>query len=180
MSQTTRERHSGRRPQRCVGRRRQQGAALVIGLILLLILTLLAVTGMNTATTELVMAGNEQYRNNASHAASTGIEEAIPGIGAVPTTLGAGPVKVGATPVPGSDPAAAVVDKYSTSTQYVGEETGLPQSSANKFVGLHYVITSTGTSARSAKDVQSQGVLVVAPAGSSGGDFGKTGKGLGP
>jgi len=179
MSQTTRERHSGRRPQQCVGRRRQQGAALVIGLILLLILTLLAVTGMNTATTELVMAGNEQYRNNASHAASTGIEEAIPGIAAVPT-VEAAPVTVAPTPVPGSDPAPAVADTYSTSTQYVGEETGLPQSSANKFVGLHYVITSTGRSARSAKDVQLQGVLVVAPAGSSGGDFGKTGKGLGP
>ena len=44
---------------------RQRGAALVIGLILLLVLTLLAVTGMNTASTELIMAGNEQYRQNA-------------------------------------------------------------------------------------------------------------------
>jgi type IV pilus assembly protein PilX len=164
----------------CPGRSRQQGAALVVGLMLLLILTLLAVTGMNTATTELVMAGNEQYRNNASRAASTGIEEAIPGIGAVPTAVGAGPATVASTPVPGSDPAAVVADTYSTSTQYVGEEMGLPQSSANKFVGLHYVITSTGTSARGAKDVQSQGLMVVAPAGSSGADYGRLGKGLGP
>jgi type IV pilus assembly protein PilX len=167
----------------CPGRSRQQGAALVVGLMLLLILTLLAVTGMNTATTELVMAGNEQYRNNASHAASTGIEEAIPAIGTVPTTVGAAPVSVPSTPMPGSDPAAVVAhtaDTYSTSTQYAGEETGLPQSSANKFVGLHYVITSTGTSARGAKDVQSQGLMVVAPAGSSGADYGRLGKGLGP
>ena len=44
----------------------ERGAALVIGLVLLLILTLLAVTGMNTATTELVMAGNEQYGRDGS------------------------------------------------------------------------------------------------------------------
>ncbi len=60
----------------------------------------------------------------------------------------------------------------------MGDESGLPQSSANKFVGLHYVIQSTGTAARSASDTQVQGVMVVAPAGSSGGSFGKIGTGL--
>ena len=41
---------------------RQRGAALVIGLLLLLVLTLLAVSGMSSASVELIMAGNEQYR----------------------------------------------------------------------------------------------------------------------
>ena len=44
------------------GGRRQDGAALVVGLILLLVLTLLAVSGMTTASLELQMAGNEQYQ----------------------------------------------------------------------------------------------------------------------
>lgn len=39
---------------------RQQGAALVIGLVLLMILTLLGVTGMTTSTLELAMADNMQ------------------------------------------------------------------------------------------------------------------------
>ncbi|HSN72358.1 MAG TPA: PilX N-terminal domain-containing pilus assembly protein, partial [Steroidobacteraceae bacterium] len=56
---------------------RQRGAALIIGLVLLLILTLLAVAGMNTATLELQMAGNEQYQQRAFEAAETAIEQAI-------------------------------------------------------------------------------------------------------
>ncbi|HEY4644766.1 MAG TPA: PilX N-terminal domain-containing pilus assembly protein [Steroidobacteraceae bacterium] len=47
----------------------ERGAALVVGLVLLVILTLLAISGMNTATTELVMAGNEMYQENAFQAA---------------------------------------------------------------------------------------------------------------
>ncbi len=92
---------------RQLARRGQRGAALVIGLILLLVLTLLAVAGMNSATTELVMAGNEQFHRSAAHAASAGIEEAIAGIGTVPTTAGASPVQVVATPVPGAETSGA-------------------------------------------------------------------------
>ncbi|MBT8132047.1 MAG: hypothetical protein KJO35_07250 [Gammaproteobacteria bacterium] len=39
---------------------RQSGAALIIGLILLLVLTVLAVSGMSTATLEVAMADNMQ------------------------------------------------------------------------------------------------------------------------
>jgi len=53
---------------------RQQGAALVVGLILLLVLTLLAISGMTTASLELQMAGNEQYQERAFQAADAGIE----------------------------------------------------------------------------------------------------------
>ncbi len=56
---------------------RQQGAALVIGLVLLVVVTVLAVTGMNTATTELAMARNHQNYENAFQAAETGLEAAI-------------------------------------------------------------------------------------------------------
>ena len=53
-------------------RHRQHGAALVTGLILLLVLTLLAVSGMNSASLEFMMAGNEQYCANAFSAAEAG------------------------------------------------------------------------------------------------------------
>ena len=42
--------------------RSQRGAALVIGMILLLVLTVLGISGLVTATLELQMAGNAQKR----------------------------------------------------------------------------------------------------------------------
>ena len=56
---------------------KQQGAALVVGLILLVVITILAISGMNTATTELAMARNDQNYENAFQAAETGLEELL-------------------------------------------------------------------------------------------------------
>jgi len=56
---------------------RQQGAALVIGLILLVVITVLAISGMNTATTELAMARNDQNYENAFQAAETGLARSL-------------------------------------------------------------------------------------------------------
>jgi type IV pilus assembly protein PilX len=55
----------------------QDGAALVVGLILLVVVTVLAISGMNTATTELAMARNDQNYENAFQAAETGLENAL-------------------------------------------------------------------------------------------------------
>jgi type IV pilus assembly protein PilX len=56
---------------------KQQGAALVIGLILLVVITVLAISGMNTATTELAMARNDQSYEWAFQAAETGLENVL-------------------------------------------------------------------------------------------------------
>ncbi len=56
---------------------KQEGAALVVGLILLVVVTVLAISGMNTATTELAMARNDQNYENAFQAAETGLEQAL-------------------------------------------------------------------------------------------------------
>ena len=56
---------------------KQDGAALVVGLILLVVITVLAISGMNTATTELAMARNNQNYENAFQAAETGLETAL-------------------------------------------------------------------------------------------------------
>ena len=56
---------------------RQSGAALVIGLLLLVVITVLAISGMNTATTELAIARNDQSYETAFQAAETGLEKAI-------------------------------------------------------------------------------------------------------
>lgn len=58
-------------------KRNQNGAALIVGLILLVVITVLAVSGMNTATTEIAMARNDQNNENAFQAAETGLEQAL-------------------------------------------------------------------------------------------------------
>jgi type IV pilus assembly protein PilX len=145
---------------------RQRGAALAIGLILLVVLTLLAFTGINAATTELAMAGNEQGRKNAAQASAAGVEIAIANLAAVPTVAGAAPVVRDQTLRAGS------ADRFRTSSVYVGDERGLPQSSVDKFVGLHFEIESTGRSLpdtrREGRDTQTQGVFVVTSSGPAG------------
>lgn len=54
--------------------RNQHGAALIVGLVLLVVITVLAISGMNTATTELAMARNDQNYEFAFQAAETGLE----------------------------------------------------------------------------------------------------------
>jgi hypothetical protein len=44
---------------------------------MLVVITILAVSGMNTATTELAMARNDQTNENAFQAAETGLENAL-------------------------------------------------------------------------------------------------------
>ena len=66
---------------------KQQGAALVVGLILLVVITVLSISGMNTATTELAMARNDQNYENAFQAAETGLEQAL-GSGQFNTNVG--------------------------------------------------------------------------------------------
>jgi len=55
----------------------QHGAALIVGLVLLVVITILAISGMNTATTELAMARNDQNYEYAFQAAETGLENAL-------------------------------------------------------------------------------------------------------
>lgn len=60
-----------------INHNKQNGAALIVGLLLLVVITVLAVSGMNSATTELAMARNDQYYENAFQAAETGLELAL-------------------------------------------------------------------------------------------------------
>jgi len=76
--------------ERVSHQKRQQGAVLIVGLLLLVVITILAVSGMNTATTELAMARNDQTYENVFQSAEKGLETAL-GQGvfstAAPTTI---------------------------------------------------------------------------------------------
>jgi len=140
-------------------RRRETGAALIVGLLLLMVLTILAISGMNTSTVELQMAANMQYSQNAFQAAEVGLERAIKAgnfdtsiTRTVPPTVLYGPDEFssttsfeltnGITPVP-------------TGGYSMGAGTG--------FAAYHFDVTSVGTSARNARAVNSQSFYVVGP-----------------
>ena len=60
-----------------LNRRPQSGAALIISMVLLMVLTLLAISTMRTASLEIAMAGNDQYTENAFQLAESGVERHI-------------------------------------------------------------------------------------------------------
>lgn len=139
--------------------RHQGGAALVIGLLLLMVLTVLAIAGMSSSSLEFIMAGNEQYRQNAFQAAETGIEQAI--------TLET--FNPSAAPQLREDIAMpnTATDFYTTTTaaQLAGAaQPALWGNSWDSFSTYHFEIESAGRSVRSARATNVQGLAVIAPA----------------
>lgn len=58
-------------------KKKQAGAVLVVSLVMLLIISILAISSINTATTELAMARNDMNYENAFQAAESGLESAM-------------------------------------------------------------------------------------------------------
>lgn len=58
-------------------RQRERGAVLIVAMIFLIIMTLLAVTGMTTTSLEEKMASNSQESSRAFQAAETGLARAL-------------------------------------------------------------------------------------------------------
>ena len=69
-----------------IGLGRQSGVVLVISLVMLLLLTLIGITGMNSTTLEEKMAGNMRDRNIAFQAAESTLLEAEKFVLTNPTT----------------------------------------------------------------------------------------------
>lgn len=55
----------------------QRGATLIVGLVLLLVLTVVGVSGMNTATMEINMAANTQFQQDAFQMTEDGVDEVL-------------------------------------------------------------------------------------------------------
>ena len=132
--------------------RRQRGAALVVGMILLLVLTVLAISGMNTATLELQMAGNAQYGQNAFQSAENGIERAM---------------RVGNYTTAAATPLDSVPDHFKTMTTFNNDNgvTDVPEGGYSMGVGTgfkayHFDVASTGTADRGASSTQNQSFYI--------------------
>jgi type IV pilus assembly protein PilX len=142
---------------------RQSGAALIVGMLMLLVLTVLAISGMNSSSMNLVMAGNTQYSQNAFQAAEAGIERAI--------------AANEFNPDPSLDPEpqnneddedARDVYNSVSRTQLCGEpQPALPGSSFDAFSTFHFEIESSGTSRRDSQARNIQAIAVIAPAASA-------------
>jgi len=67
---------------RPIGNTTQGGAALVVSLVMLLVLTILGVATMGTAKMEMRMAANAQFFENAFQLAETGLDTNLAGLNA--------------------------------------------------------------------------------------------------
>jgi len=138
---------------------RQTGAALIVGLVLMMVLTVLAVSTMRTATLELAMSGNTQYREKARQLAEAGIADAMGRINdgtydpvASPATQGVWTVGMVAGELePGSG------DAYRVDIRYMN--TGAPPAGFSaEPPAIYFEIQSTGTTvARNSQSVVRQG-----------------------
>lgn len=139
--------------------RRQRGAALVVGLLMLLVLTVLAIAGTNTSSMSLLVAGNAQYMQYAYQAAETGIERAVRGNDFNPDP--------NLDPETASDPQVAY--ETTSTVQLNGEpQPALPGSSTDDYSTYHFEIESTGKSLRrGAVANHLQAIAVIAPAADS-------------
>ncbi|MFK8016308.1 MAG: PilX N-terminal domain-containing pilus assembly protein [Gammaproteobacteria bacterium] len=155
--------------------RRQHGAALAIGLILLLILTVLGVSGLGTATTEVRLADNNKQREYAFQAAESAMRT---------TLLNGGLITIDGTELENdlvrdvvtnftfdhNNAAGSMADAgvdVNVTTLYRGR--GLPSSAAcgqydiARTSMVHMLIDSRATGARGATSVVRQGFCVPAP-----------------
>jgi type IV pilus assembly protein PilX len=137
---------------------RQQGAALVIGLILLLVLTILAVSGVFTSTMELRMVRNNQSQERSFQAAEVAIEDAL----ANPVISTSTIFNQATIDVPNSPG-----DTYSYQLQFVGQTplgTGMTgYSIGSSFQSYHFQVDATGTGPDEAISNHTQSFYVIGP-----------------
>jgi len=162
---------------------RQSGVALVVGLLLLLVLTILAISGMTTATLELQMAGNEQYQERAFQAAEAGVEQAMAaGIYTTSVAAVAGqytyPVVGEPEPIRGEGLQTADCDDQSGETagqceyfirfDQAAGTTPVPGGGYSLGTGLqayHFVVDSFGVAERGAQSGHTQSFYIIGPGG---------------
>ncbi len=141
-------------------RTQEQGAALIVGLVIMMVLTLLAISTMRTSTLELAMAGNAQFHAQAGQLAETGIGDAIGRIdnNEILLNTATGWLTTFSESVPaknGSD-----LGRYDVTISFM--EIGKPPSGySDKINAIYFEIESVGFSAaRNAKSTLRQGFWV--------------------
>ena len=153
------------KPMNNRGRRQQSGAVLIVAMIILLVLTLLGVTAMNTSSLQEKIASNTQEQVHAFQAAETGLNQAFADnlsydISSLPTDI-PGSYAGGAIPTV----FAGSADRASYVPTFLGFSPPPPGSlySATSFQAAHFNFRATGTSATNLSVVLNGGVYQIAP-----------------
>lgn len=145
---------------------RQSGAALVVGLVLLMVLTVLAISVMRTATLDLTMTGNAQFRENAFQLAESGAQSVIRSAesGALDLDLVPDcpllprPWSDGDLPWSGDVNVPELRGRFQTRLCLDGVTTDMPGTTIGLFRQLHYRVESRGrTDQRNAEAIHAQG-----------------------
>lgn len=136
---------------------RQSGAALVVGLVLMLVMTVLGVSGMNTATLELTMAGNAQSQQLAFQAAETGIDIAI----SQSNFSTVAPSTVGPTPIGDGEAEAETTFQQTTPVPDASFSIGVVGSGSIQ--AFHFDVVAVGRGPRNAVSTHTQSFYVVGP-----------------
>lgn len=147
---------------------RQQGAALIVSLVLLMVLTVLAVSGMTTSTLELTMAGNTQDAQRAFFASETALDGAVTGSGpfTIDDTVASGD-QLGPTLTFEYAPEGTVLATSEASTTFRQIALTAPGGGweAGTMNAIHFQATSDATTTgRGARSIQQAGYFIMAPA----------------
>ena len=136
-----------------------RGAALAISLVLLMIMTLLAISTVRTATLELVMAGNAQHREKAFQLAQTGIAATVSRLNKNKLRLAATDGWTHPAALTGSEDQTS--DGFRVDLRYLYRGASPVQGQLEDTEALYFELESTGqTSGRKARSVQTQGFWV--------------------
>jgi len=140
---------------------RDRGAALVVSLVLLMILSMLAVSVMRTAVLQTSMTGNLQYREKAFQLAEAGLAVTIERINAGLTLIASdGWQHTGAV----TGTIDAPDDAYSVDLRYLYRGKPPPDPARTDIEALYFEMESTGmTRARNAISIQTRGFWITAP-----------------
>lgn len=147
--------------------KQQRGAVLIVGLLMLVVITVLAVSGMNTATTELAMARNDQNYENAFQAAENGLESAL----ATGNFSTAGPVAVAPPPQSSYEVVSATIQFEDTSLVpdrafSLGSGSGISAYHFQAISQAKYRVSPGNDTDRDAAAVHTQAFYIVGPGAS--------------
>lgn len=136
--------------------RAQAGATLIVGLVLLLVLTVLGVSGMSMSRLEVQMAGNAQFQQDAFQMAETAIDIAI----TASNFSTGGEVIVEATGGTDIDGTATTRFRGTTPVPDIAFSMG---TNSGSLAAFHFDIEAVGNGPGNASSVHRQGFYVVGP-----------------
>lgn len=140
--------------------RYERGTALIMSLVILMILTILGITAMGTASLEEKMSGNTQETTKAFEAAESGLNQALNTSGALDLNTSYTAPKT----LPKFEYDSGKSGSATVSTWYV-QSTAPKRGSGygSNFEAANFEQTSTGETSANAKAVVHQGVAQIVP-----------------